>query len=178
MFTSKKTRESIEKDLVQYEKRRTLEIDEELSQYRRQEKNRSLEEVKSYQDSRIETAKARAAEEASHNAKKLALEVEIAQLNGEATARKAVEETQKIHRKLTEDARNETRDAQVKAAEDTVKTYATTIEYLKTLVTTLMTSQGKTNTDVVTALGAAAAKDHATKVIGLGLTAVNAEKSK
>lgn len=178
LFTTKKTKETIEEDLKQYEGRRKLEIDVDLSEYRRQEKNRAIEDVKTYQDTRVEIAQARAKEADVYSGKKLAKETELAQLDGEITARKAIEETQKAHRKLTEEARQAKSDAEITAAKNEAKLLGGTIEYLKTLVTTLMTAQGKSNEEVVKALTVALGRDHSTKVIGLGIPALNAEPAK
>lgn len=173
---SKKDKESIDKEIALYEKRRKLEIDESLSEYRRKEKNDALAEAKSFQDGRLAHAATRAKEEAAHEATKLAKATELANLTGEITARKAVEETQKAHRKLTEDARKEAFEKEREGFTSLVTEKDARISFLETLVTKLTTEDDKNVAALISSLGDAASKDHSTKVVGLGVAAVNAEK--
>lgn len=187
MFKSQKTTDTIDAELSLYESRKRLEIDEKLSDYRRTEKNRSLEEVKSYQDSRIDVITKRAAEDAAHEAKKLEKASELAKLDGEIIARKAVLETQESHRKLTAEARKENLAVQLKAADDVADARVKAADkladaaqaetaILRSTIATFVADGGKNTEALIKALGEAASQDHSTKVIGLGVAAVNAEK--
>lgn len=180
MLFNQKQKETVDERLKLYEAQKTLEVDEKLSEYRRQEKNRSLEEVKSFQDSRIETITVRAKEEAEYMVKKLKAETELARLEGETVARKAVLETQESHRKLTAEARKENleiklqavkdvADAKIEAAEDAAAKAEAEVDLLRSTITAFIAGGSKNTETLITALGSAAAKDHSTKVIGLGV---------
>jgi len=175
LFTGVK---KIDQKLALYESRRKLEIDEQLSEYRRREKNHALADVKDFQDSRVEIARQREADHKTYSAEKQKREEELAKLDGEIVARKAVEETQRIHRKLTEDARKERHEAELAGKEEVIAEKDKHIKHLEATIEKLLDGGIKVIESSVKGLGDAAGKDHSTKVIGLGHSIDNDAKTK
>lgn len=170
LFNKNKT--SVENELSLYEKRRKLEIDETLSEYRRSEKNKSVQEVKAHSDNLISGARAAFSEEhekdKAHAVAKAKREAEIATLEEKRLAK--VAEIAQAEKDF--EARGLLRDRAIKAEKEKEAAVMAEkdkhIAFLEASNKTLSEQNAGLLTKAVEALGKAADKEVMTKVVGFG----------
>jgi len=170
LFNKNKT--DVETELSLYEKRRKLEIDEALSEYRRSEKNKAVQEVKNYSDAL--TNNSRELFIAEHEAEKqhyMAVadySAELASLDDLKDAKAA--EIEQVEKDF--EARGLLRDRAIKAEKEKENAVMAEkdkhIAFLEASNKTLSEQNTGLLSKVVEALGKAADKEAITKVVGFG----------
>ena len=175
VFNNKNEKEEegrIEKRLALYEARRKQEIDEKLSEYRRSEKNKAVDEVKAHADASLaksrEMFKEQHEAEKAHEVAKVARKAELVSLDDQRAAKvreiaqaQTDFESRGLLRDRAQKAEKEKGDA-VLAEKDKH------IAHLEKTVETLINTHTSALTEAVKHLGSASNKECVTKVVGFG----------
>ena len=167
-----KTESKVDNELALYEKRRKLEIDEKLSEYRRAEKNKAVDEIKAYADTEVINARKMFSD--GHEAvkafavSKAERQTELALLD-EKKAAKVAEITQ-VEKDF--EARGLLRDRAIKAEKEKEAAIMAEkdkhIVFLEKSVETLSKQNEGILAKMAESLGKAADKESVTKVVGFG----------
>lgn len=172
MFFNVKTKEKVDDELSLYEKRRKLEIDEQLSEWRRSQKNRAVEAtVTETEELRVNAqklfAKARK-DEVDYVVKAAEKDAALASLDAEIASKKALTEQVQTDFEARGLLRDRAARAEKEKADAVIAEKDAMITLLKAENTDLRTNYNTLLGKAVESLGKAADKESVTKVVGFG----------